>query len=143
MQILKFRRLFIMKKIFKRSLAAFMAVASLAVGMVGMSASAYSDSVYFIRDAGAPSNAGKTSQIWNYYADKSTSTITVSNFTRTDKYTYIFAYISVADVTSSAKIEPSGGSVSKSGIIPGSDVIASASLQNISGNIRANVSISG
>lgn len=79
MQILKFRRLFIMKKIFKRSLAAVMAVASLAVGMVGMSASAYSDSVYFIRDAGAPSNAGKTSQIWNYYADKSTFDHTVSN----------------------------------------------------------------
>lgn len=132
-----------MKKIFKRSLAAVMAVASLAVGMVGMSASAYSDSVYFIRDAGAPGSTGKTSQIWNYYADKSTSTITVSNFTRTDKYTDIFAYVSVAAVKSSAIIEPSGGSVSKNGIIPGEDVIASASVRNISGNIRANVSVSG
>lgn len=132
-----------MKNMLKKSLAAVMAVASLAVGMVGMSASAYSDSVYFIRDAGAPGSTGKTSQIWNYYADKSTSTITVSNFTRTDKYTDIFAYVSVAAVKSSAIIEPSGGSVSKNGIIPGEDVIASASVRNISGNIRANVSVSG
>lgn len=132
-----------MKNMLKKSLAAVMAVASLATGMVGMSANAYSDSVYFIRDASAPGSTGKTSQIWNYYADKSTSTITVSNFTRTDKYTYIFAYISVAEVNSSARIEPSGGSVSKSGIIPGEDVIASASVRNISGNIRANVSVSG
>lgn len=132
-----------MKNMLKKSLAAVMAVASLATGMVGMSASAYSDSVYFIRDAGAPGSTGKTSQIWNYYADKSTSTITVSNFTRTDKYTDIFAYVSVAAVKSSAIIEPSGGSVSKNGIIPGEDVIASASVRNISGNIRANVSVSG
>ena len=132
-----------MKNMLKKSLAAVMAVASLATGMVGMSASAYSDSVYFIRDAGAPSSTGKTSQIWNYYADKSTSTITVSNFTRTDKNTAIFAYVSVANVNSSAIIEPSGGSVSKNGIIPGEDVIASANVRNISGNIRANVSVSG
>lgn len=132
-----------MKNMLKKSLAAVMAVASLAVGMTGMGASAYSDSVYFMRDAGAPGSAGKTSQIWNYSADKSTSTITVSNFTRTDKNTYIFAYVSVANVKSSAIIEPYGGSVSKNGIIPGEDVIASASVQNISGNIRANVSVSG
>lgn len=132
-----------MKKMFKRSLAAVIAVASLAVGMVGMNANAYSDSVYFMRDAGSPSSAGTTSATWNYEAGISTTTITVSNFTRTDQDTQIYAYISSAGIPNSGLISPPGGSVSKSGIIPGAYVYASAKLYNYSGTIRANVSISG
>lgn len=132
-----------MKNMFKKFLTAVMAVASLAVGMTGVSASAYSDSVYFIRDAGSPGNAGKTSETWNYTADISTSTITVSNFTRTDKNSTIFVYISVGGITNSGTIEPPGGSVSKIGIVPGAKIYASASLSGYSGSIRADVSISG
>ena len=132
-----------MKKMFKKSLATVMAVASLAVAMVGMSASAYSNSTYFMRDAGALGSAGKISETWNYTADISTSTITVSNFTRTDKTTNIFAYISSGGIANSGTIEPTGGSVSKSGITPGAKVYASARVCDYSGSIRANVSISG
>jgi len=134
---------FIMKRTFKKITAAIMAITSLVVGMTGISASAYSDSVYFMRDAGAPGGAGTTSQLWDYYADISTSTITVSNFTRTDKNSKIFAYISVAQVETTGIIEPSGGSISKNGIVPGEYVIASASLSGYSGSIRADVSIEG
>lgn len=132
-----------MKKMFKRSLAAVIAVASLAVGMVGMNANAYSDSVYFMRDAGSPSSAGTTSEAWYYKAEMSTSTITVSNFTRTDQDTCIYAYISNAGTANSGFIYPSGGSVSKSGIESGTYVYASAELYNYGGTIRANVSIRG
>lgn len=132
-----------MKKMFKRSLAAVMATASLAVGMVGMSASAYSNSTYFMRDAGAPGSAGKVSESWSYKADISTTTITVSNFTRTDQTANIFAYISVGGISNAGSIQPNGGSVSKSNITPGSNVYASASVSNYSGSIRANVSIRG
>ncbi|MGN1482124.1 hypothetical protein [Porcipelethomonas sp.] len=132
-----------MNKTFKKIAASIMAVTTLTVSMVGMSASAYSDSVYFMRDAGAPSSAGTTSATWNYKADISTSTITVSNFTRTDKTSRIYAYISSAGIANSGFINPSGGSVAKNGIVPGAIVYASAELNNYSGTIRANVSISG
>ncbi|MCM1508975.1 MAG: hypothetical protein NC177_17845 [Ruminococcus flavefaciens] len=133
-----------MRKMIKRSLAAVMAVASLAVGVVGMNASAYSNSVYFMKDAGSPSGSGTTSAVWNYKANIDTSTITVKNFTREDKTSYIFAYISYAGVSTSGSITPTGGSVSKGGIVPGANMYASAKLSNYeSGNIRADVSISG
>lgn len=129
---------------FKRSLAAVIAVASLTVGMVGMNASAISESVYFMRDAGAPSSAGVTSKEWSYYTAVNTSTISVSGFTITNGSPYIFAAISVEGaIKASANIRPSGGSVNATGLETGEFAYAVAKLQDVSGNIRATVSITG
>lgn len=133
-----------MKKIFKRSLAAVMAVASLAVGMVGVNASAISETVNFYKDQGAPSSATVTSASWNYTTSLRTSTIKVSNFTATDNSTYIFAGFVVNNMVKAAgSIYPAGGSVSADGFDLGEHVYASAEVKNLGGTIRATAEITG
>ena len=135
---------FIMNKPFKKIAASIMAVTTLTVSMVGMSASAYSDSVYFMRDAGAPSSAGVTSKAWSYYTAVNTSTISVNGFTITSGNPYIFAGIAVnGDIKAAADVYPSGGSVTATGLKTGEFAYATAEVKNISGNIRATVSITG
>lgn len=112
--------------------------------MVGMNASAISESVYFMRDAGSPSSAGVTSKAWSYYTAVNTSTISVNGFTITNGSPYIFAGITVeGTVKAAANIYPSGGSVNATGLETGEYAYASAELKNVSGNIRATVSITG
>lgn len=133
-----------MKNMFKRSLAAVMAVASLAVGMVGMSASAISETVHLYKDAGAPGSSTRTSCDWSYTTSLKTSTINVDNFSATDNSTKIFAYISVdGDTKADGYIYPSGGSVSASDLKLGKSAYATAYFVNLVGNMKADVSISG
>lgn len=133
-----------MKNMLKKSLAAVMAVASLATGMVGMSTSAISQTVNFYKDQGAPSSATVTSASWNYITSLYTSTIKVSNFTTTDNSTYIFAGIMVNDdVKSAGNIYPAGGSVSADGLDLGEPAYAYAEVKNLAGTIRAKVAITG
>lgn len=133
-----------MKKMFKKSLATVMAVASLATGMVGMSASAVSETVNLYKDAGAPGSSTRTSCEWSYTTSLKTSTISVDNFSATDNSTKIFAYISVdGDTKADGYIYPSGGSVTASDLKLGKSAYATAYFVNLVGNMRANVSISG
>ncbi len=133
-----------MKNTFKKAIAAVMAAASLAVGMAGMSANAISETVYFMKDAGSPGSAGVTSKAWSYYTALNTSTISVNGFTITSGDPYIFAGITInGTVKAASNIYPSGGSVTATGLKTGEYAYATAELKNISGNIRATVSITG
>lgn len=133
-----------MKKVFKKITASIVAVTSLVVGMVGMSASAISDTVTFYKAAGAPGSATYVSESWNYTIALYTSAIDVSNFSATNSSTKIYAYISLNGKTKAAGfIYPSSGSVTANDMDLGESGYASADVINVDGNIRATVSVSG
>lgn len=133
-----------MKNTFKKIAASVMAVTTLAVGMVGMSASAISDTVTFYKATGAPGSATYVSESWNYTIALYTSAINVSNFSATNSSTKIFAYISLnGNAKATGFIYPSSGSVTANDMDLGESGYASADVINVDGNIRATVSVSG
>jgi len=133
-----------MKKTFKKTLASIMSAVSLAMCVTGMSASAISSTTTFSRDAGSPGDTGNTSAVWNYTTSVSESKINVSNFTCTNSGTYIMASIAVeGELKASGGIFPTSGSVSASNLPLGKSAYASAYVVNVSGTIRATVSITG
>ena len=133
-----------MKNTFKKSIAAVMAVASLTVGMVGVSASAIDESINLYKDAGAPGYDTLTSYSWNFTTSRTTMTMYVSDFTKTsnDSYVYLYATVNRDNVISSI-ISSSTGSASSGGILTGRAAYASASLNNLTGNLKAKIKIVG
>lgn len=133
-----------MKKMFKKSLAAVMAVASLAVGMTGISASAIDESINLYKDAGAPGSDTRTSYSWNFTTSRTTMTMSVSGFTKTDNNSYVYLYATVNNNNViSRSVYNSDGSADASKLETGEAAYASASLNNLTGNLRAKVSIKG
>lgn len=137
---------FLWKK-FKKFLVGLMAVASLAVGMPGMSASAdngINDTIYLYKDQGAPGSDTHVSQTWNFTTALSTMTMGVSNFTKTDNNSYVYLYASVnSENVISRSVYNSDGSASAYGVDAGEAAYASAKFVNLSGNLRAHVYITG
>lgn len=135
-----------MKKIFKRSLTAVMAVASLAVGMTGISAGAISETVYFMRDAGSPGNTGCTSVDRDYTTTVDTSTIKIKDFTVTNSSTHIYGEIHIGeDLRSASIVYAPGGSISAEINLSeiGRAANMTANISGISGTIRATVTLTG
>ena len=133
-----------MKNVFKKAVATAVSAVTLAVGVVGMSASAYDDSVRLYKDAGAPSEDVRTSYSWNFTTSRTTMTMSVTNFSKTYDYSYVYLYASVGgDTVISDSVYGSSGSASASNLIIGKSAYASATLENPDGNLSANVRIVG
>lgn len=135
-----------MKNTFKKIAASVMAVASLAVGMTGMSAGAISETVYFMRDAGAPGNAGCTSLDRDYITTIDTSTIKIKDFTVTYSSTHIYGEIHIGeDLRNASIVYAPGGSISAD--VSRSEIGKAANMtawvSNISGTIKSTAILTG
>lgn len=135
-----------MNKKFKKIAASVMAVMTLAVGMTGMSASAYSNSVHLHSATGAPGSSTCTSKTWNFTTSKSTLTMNVSSFSKTSSNTYIYLYATVNGASNpviSRSVYNRSGSASAYSMKLGRSAYASARIRNISGNISGYASVNG
>lgn len=124
-----------MKKMFKRSLAAVMAIASLAVGMVGMSASAAdtrnSYTIWLQKDAGSPGGSEASYQSWNYTTTETSIEFDITTFTRSasSSSSYVACYASVNGETKINASLTTKSSLSAS-VIKGKNGTASVTLKN-------------
>ena len=126
-----------MKNMFKRSLAAVMAVASLAVGMVGMSASAAttttknSYSFWLERDQGAPSGSESLYRTWDYTTTGTSIEFKITTFTRStpSSYSYVSCYAKVDGVVKINASLATANSLSAT-VVKGRNGSASVTLQN-------------
>ena len=135
-----------MKKTFKKIAATVMAVATLGVGSTGMTVGAINKSVHLHRATGAPGSDTCTSKKWDFTVSKSTITMSVSNFTKTDSSTHIYLYATVKqenDPVISCLVYNRSGSGTAGDMHTGRAAYASADIKKIKGNISGYVSING
>ena len=130
-----------MRKSFKKITAAVMAVATLAVGMAGMSASAATvGNINLHKVVGAPGSDTVTSQQWNFTTASSTTIMSITSYTKNGSD----SYVSLISTTGIGVNLYGTGSGSATNVKIGQAAIAKATLNNFSsGNHLASGKITG
>jgi len=130
-----------MKKTFKRTLAALLATATMAVGMGGMSASAaYIGDISLYKAVGAPSSSVQTYQDWSFVIKSSTTSMNLTTVTLGNSDAYVYLHSS----NGISSIKTTTGAVSVTNAKVGSVATAYARISNFSsGSHYAYGSISG
>lgn len=130
-----------MKKTFKKIAAAVMAVTTLAVGMTGMSASAATvGNINLHKVVGAPGSDTVTSQQWNFTTASTTTSMSITSYTKNGSNSYVFLYSS----TGVSSLKYSEGSDSAYNVTVGKSAYASATLNDFSsGNHLASGKVTG
>lgn len=130
-----------MKKTFKKIAASVMAIASLSTCAMGISASAaYVGGINLHKAAGAPGSATVTFQSWNFTTASSTTSMSITDFTKSGSNSYVYLYSD----TGCSSIKYETGAVSASNVKIGISAYASARLYDFSsGTHQATGSVLG
>ncbi len=124
-----FKEVILMTSKIKKAIASVMAVASLTMGMTGITSSAADvGKINLHKAAGAPGSATVTYQSWNFTTASSITSMSIDNYTKSGSNSYVYLYSD----TGCSSNQYGTGAVSAKDVKLGISAYASASLNDFS-----------